>query len=153
MSTFVSTVKKAAAEALSEKPANNKTNYISRETWNLIEEKKRSIEQKNWDEVDRLNKEIIKAAREDKQRERIHDLEELDSKGEYKWDRIMTLRKPFNPKRSKFKNKREAIKEESQCVEEAAKDLDTEQWAAPIDTEEKQRTRQIDDNLEMPHEG
>jgi hypothetical protein len=31
--------------------------------------------------------------------------------------------------------------------------LDTEQWAAPIDTEEKQRTRQIDDNLEMPHEG
>lgn len=56
MSTFVSTVKKAAAEALSEKPANNKTNYISRETWNLIEEKKRSIEQKNWDEVVRLNK-------------------------------------------------------------------------------------------------
>jgi hypothetical protein len=78
MCTCVNTVNKAAAEALNEKPGNIKNRYISRETWNLIEEKKDNVAHESWDEVDRLKQEIVKAARDDKQREIIAELEELD---------------------------------------------------------------------------
>lgn len=128
---FVKVIKESAEAELTEKPKEIKKHYISEDTWKLILAKESAVEEGDSVKAQQLANRIKKAAKGDRIKQKLEELEELDDKDGYKWDGLKTMRKQFQPRRTKFRNKDGLIVTEQQFAKEAAEYLHTQQWATP----------------------
>ena len=122
----------AAYKSLTKIPAHQKKDYISERTWNMIQEKQKVIDEGNFERIPALTRNIKWNARLDKERMLTQQLEEADAHG-YKWEGLKAARKGFQPNRTKFRNTHGDLIKESDFPFEAAKYLETIQWAHPAD--------------------
>ena len=136
-----------------------KTTYQNRHG-KKIEAKQRAINAGQWNTAKQLTRDIRKLARSDKEKKLITELELMTQEG-YQWDGLKRVRKPFQPKRYKFKNKHGDPINEKEFSETAADYFADVQWAAPQDNyldPDKENSPLIDGNSSMddspftPHE-
>ena len=130
MACFAKIISMVAQEKLTEKTREMKKDYLSQHTWKLIQERQHALETEQWDVAKKLKNEIQSNARKDKETATLRELEEVDRDG-YKWEGLKHMRKTFQLKRTRFKDKDGQIISESQVAEEAAKYLASEQWEHP----------------------
>ena len=93
----------AAAVALPRQDNRQKKDYISHDTWVLLERKWDALTNMDHDLATQLNTEITRKVRADKETHLLDQLEQISSQG-YKWDGLKKLRAKFTPSFSKFKD-------------------------------------------------
>ena len=93
---FVQTMKQAAERILPRKNKAINRSYISGTTWNLIEERQKARENGDCVEESRLNKEVSKSAKRDKQQWKLNKLEDLTDCREC-WKNIKFEKSNFTP--------------------------------------------------------
>ena len=93
----------AAAVALPRQDNRQKKDYISHDTWVLLERKWDALTNMDHDLATQLNTEITRKVRADKEKHLLDQLEQISSQG-YKWDGLKKLRAKFTPSLSKFKD-------------------------------------------------
>lgn len=113
-------------------PKEQKKEYISKETWELMEKKKRVKSEGNLRETEELEKSIRKRLRAEKLQDRLDKLEEMDEQG-YKWTELKTMKKTYVPKNCKFKDKEGNKIPAEKFPEKAAEYLSEVQWKEPTD--------------------
>ena len=74
---FVKAMTEGTEKELQEIHPLQNRDYISANTWDLIEQRQKAREEENQEEEDKLNKEIKKSARKDKLKWRTDKLEDL----------------------------------------------------------------------------
>ena len=95
-SIFIETMKAAARTTLSKKSKEQKREYLTASTWNLIEERQNARNHGNTAEENRLNRDIARQARKEQRQFRIQCLEDLSDTRKC-WQHIKMERKTFTP--------------------------------------------------------
>ena len=98
---FAKTLTEAANDTFDVIPPQQKQDYISKETWDLMQLRTKHIAENNVQEAKNLDKHIKKWIRAEKQQYKLDKLNEKDKDG-YKWDYLKNLKKKFTPKTCKF---------------------------------------------------
>ena len=109
------------------RPVQQRKDYISAETWQLLEQKWDALQRHYQDRANELNKEITKKVSQEKERHLLDQLEELTSDG-YKWQGLKRLRAKFTPSFTKFKDEAGNHVPHSMYPHKAADYLETVQW-------------------------
>ena len=131
---FAQSLQLAAKHNLTKIPVTQKKDYISADTWKLIEEKEAAITAGDYARSQTLSPIIKKMARKDRENMILEQLQAADAQG-YKWDGLKAARKTFQPKRVKFRNAEGNLIKESDFAAEAARYLSEVQWAPPNHTD------------------
>ena len=121
----------AAKHTLTKIPTTQKKDYISANTWKLIEEKEAAIAAGDYARSQALSPIIKRMARKD----RVNMLLTATDVQSYKWEGLKAARKTFQAKRVKFRNAEGNLIKESDFAAEAARYLSEVQWAPPNHTE------------------
>ena len=127
---FTQSLQLAAKHTLTKIPPTQKKDYISADTWKLIEEKEAAIAAGDYARSQALSPKIKRMARKDRENMSLEQLQAADAQG-YKWEGLKAARKTFQPKRVKFRNAEGNLIKESDFASEAARYLSEVQWAPP----------------------
>ena len=128
-----------------------KKDYLSEQTWQKIEAKQQAINNGHWYTAKQLTRDIRRLARNDKETSLLQELDAITQDG-YQWEGLKKMRKPFQPKRFKYKNKNGEIINEKDFAEAAAEYFAEVQWAMPQDDQidpSKENSPLIDGNSTM----
>jgi len=101
---FAQLIKEAARHSFDRIPAKQKKEYISKETWELMENRRQMLRANDPEKVKEISKEIKKRIHGEKMRHQLEQLEEMDKDG-YKWEGLKNRKRKFNPRTTKFKDK------------------------------------------------
>ena len=74
-------IQTAAANTLTEIPKAQKQPYIKEDTWDLLQRKTQAKENRDWEMVKTLEKQIRLKVRSDKENYRLEQLQEIDEQG------------------------------------------------------------------------
>ena len=107
-----------------------KKDYISKDTWDLLEKRWEAISNQDSALAETLSKDITKRVRLDKEQHLLNELEAIDQDG-YKWDGLKKMRAKFTPNFTKFKDSAGNHVPYSDYPQKAADYLATTQWKCP----------------------
>ena len=143
-------MKSAARHCFCKKSKEQNQSYISQQTWNLIEQRHVSRNRGQGDEEKRLNVEIARSARKDKQRWRLQKLQDLSDKKKA-WQSIRFENKAFTPSFYSMKDIHGRRVPLGKKADALAEYLYEKQWApihnpSPIDASKR---RIVHENLDM----
>ena len=93
----------AANASLRKKTPQQRRNYISRKTWNLIQERQNEHQNGDSQAVDPLNNEIRRGAKKDRKDAHLNSLRELPDAGE-NWQGVKELKRDPAPKFVRLRN-------------------------------------------------
>ncbi len=143
-------INEAAEDTLTKMPPEQKQPYIGEETWNVLEEKWKANEDRDFEKVKTLDKTIRDRIRKEKQEYKLAQFLEIDEQG-YKWDGRKSVKKKFSPTFCKFKDKTGKHIPYKQYAEKAAEYLKDVQWKkienAPEDRKRKQAFPETKDKI------
>ena len=124
---FVTSMKQAAETAFCRKNRNQIRNYISQHTWQLIENRQRARDNNLTEEEKRLNREITKNAKHDKQQWKLQKFNDLTDPKEC-WKQIKHEKSTFTPNYYSMKDIRGNRVPNSEKANAIAEYLHSKQW-------------------------
>ena len=124
---LVTSMKQAAEIAFYRKHHSQTHSYISQHTWQMIEDRQRARENNQLEEEKRLNREIAKNARKDKQQWKIQKLSNLTDSKEC-WKQIKYEKSDFTPNFYSIKDIRGNHVPTSEKANAIAEYLHSKQW-------------------------
>ena len=136
LGSFTTAVLQAANEQLEEEPFEKKKDYISKQTWDKIEERNRLFKKDTRnEEVKKINREIAKDAKVDKRQHTIEQFNEnpLDKNEKSLWKAVKGLKKKFQPKYVQMKSQDGKHVPLTKRAETIAQYLEQEHWKNDAD--------------------
>ena len=124
---FVTSMKQAAETAFCRKNRNQIRNYISQHTWQLIENRQRARDNNLTEEEKRLNREITKNAKHDKQQWKLQKFNDLTDPKEC-WKHIKREKSTFTHNYYSMKDIRGNRVPNSEKANAIAEYLHSKQW-------------------------
>jgi hypothetical protein len=124
---FILAMKKAAENTLPQKHKSQNQPYISEVTWRLIEDRQQARNEGNMAEEHRLNKDIAKQAKHDKQNWKVQKLGDLTDRREC-WKNIRFEKSTFTPNFYSMKDISGNRVPNSQKADAIAEYLHCKQW-------------------------
>ena len=132
-------LKGAKAELPCRHPAQKK-DYISADTWQLLEKKWDALNNGDWETAKALDQTILARVRQDRETHLLAQLEEIHSSG-YRWEGLKRLRAKFTPHFTKFKDSEGNFIPYDLYPEKAAEYLESKQWGRPANPEDPPPSR------------
>ena len=121
----------AANASLTKENPQQRRNYISRRTWNLIQKRQNEHQNGNSQAVEQLNNEIRRGARKDRKDALLNSLRELPDARE-KWQGVKELKRDPAPKFIRLRNLQGQLVAPKDRAETIAEYLSLKHWRNPV---------------------
>ena len=115
-----------------------KKDYISQETWRLLELRWSALETQDWDLADTLNYGITQRVKRDKESHLLEQFEQIQATG-YQWTGLKRFRSKFTPQFTNFNDSQGNLLSMDNYAQATAKYLQDTQWGSS------------DPNIHPPH--
>ena len=131
-----------AKSSLPRRPPQQKKEYISASTWQLLESKWAALETGNLDYAEKLSFDIKNQVKLDRETHLLAQLEEITLEG-YKWDGLKKIRAKFTPSFTKLKDAQGNHVPFKEYPHKAADYLEKVQWKAAVENPNEESRQHV----------
>ena len=131
-----------AKSSLPRRPPQQKKEYISASTWQLLESKWAALETGNLDYAEKLSFDIKNQVKLDREAHLLAQLEDITLEG-YKWDGLKKIRAKFTPSFTKLKDAHGNHVPFKEYPHKAADYLEEVQWKAAVENPNEESRQHV----------